>query len=50
MALTGGVSKNRGVVLALEKELKTEIRIVHSCQFTGALGAALLAREDLSKK
>ncbi|PKN34615.1 MAG: 2-hydroxyglutaryl-CoA dehydratase [Deltaproteobacteria bacterium HGW-Deltaproteobacteria-19] len=49
VVLTGGVAKNRGVVRALEKELKTEIRIAHSCQLTGALGAALLAREDLSK-
>ena len=50
VVLTGGVAKNRGVVLALEKELKTEIRIAPSCQLTGALGAALIAREDLSKK
>jgi (R)-2-hydroxyacyl-CoA dehydratese activating ATPase len=49
VVLTGGVAKNRGVVRALEKELRTEIRIAPSCQLTGALGAALLASEGLFK-
>jgi predicted CoA-substrate-specific enzyme activase len=48
LVLTGGVAKNGGVVRTLEKELRLEVRIAPSCQLTGALGAALIAREDLS--
>ena len=43
--LTGGVAKNRGMVKALEKELKTSISIPENPQITGALGAALINSE-----
>ncbi len=45
---TGGVAINQGVKRALEKELGTNIIVPDGCQFTGALGAALLARDLLS--
>ncbi len=43
---TGGVAINQGVKRALEKELGTPILVPQECQFTGALGAALIARES----
>lgn len=45
--LTGGVAKNKGVVKALENELKISIRIPKNPQITGALGAALIAANDI---
>ena len=47
MVLTGGVAKNRGVIKAMEDELKTSISIPENPQMTGALGAALIASDDL---
>jgi len=44
VAFTGGVAKNRGIRRALEAELKVPLLCPEDCQFTGALGAALLAR------
>lgn len=44
VAFTGGVAINPGVRRALEKELGCRLIVADSCQFTGALGAALLAR------
>jgi activator of 2-hydroxyglutaryl-CoA dehydratase len=41
--MTGGVAQNSGVLLALENELKTEIKTSPLSQYVGALGAALLA-------
>lgn len=46
VAFTGGVAINYGVQRALKEELKTPLIIPDLCQFTGALGAALLAGED----
>ncbi len=46
IAFTGGVAINRGVQRALREELKNLIITPEMCQFTGALGAALLAGED----
>jgi predicted CoA-substrate-specific enzyme activase len=43
VAFTGGVALNRGVKRALEEELECSVMVVESCQYTGALGAALLA-------
>jgi len=43
MVLTGGVAKNRGVIKALEGELKTSVSIPENPQITGAIGAALIA-------
>jgi (R)-2-hydroxyacyl-CoA dehydratese activating ATPase len=46
VAFTGGVAINRGVRRALEKELGYPIIVSDVCQYTGALGAALLASES----
>lgn len=43
--MTGGVSKNVGVVKALESELSEEIYVPEEAQLCGALGAALFALE-----
>jgi predicted CoA-substrate-specific enzyme activase len=43
--MTGGVSKNIGVVKALEKELGEKIYVPEEAQICGALGAALFALE-----
>ena len=45
--LTGGVAKNRGVIKALEDELKITMDIPENPQITGALGAALIASEGI---
>lgn len=47
VVLTGGVAKNRGVVRALEEEMKTSMSIPKNPQITGALGAALIASDGL---
>ena len=47
MVLTGGVAKNRGVIKALEDELKITMSIPENPQVTGALGAALIASDSL---
>ncbi len=41
--MTGGVALNVGMVKALEERLETRIAVHSDAQFTGALGAALLA-------
>lgn len=46
VAFTGGVAINPGVKRALEEELETGIIVPEACQYTGALGAALLALEN----
>lgn len=43
VAFTGGVAINSGVKRALEAELGCPLLVSPICQFTGALGAALLA-------
>ena len=50
VVLTGGVSKNIGVVKALEKNLGHEIHISELSQIAGALGAAILAKETKEKE
>lgn len=45
IAFTGGVALNTGIKRALERELKQELFTPMECQYSGALGAALLARE-----
>jgi (R)-2-hydroxyacyl-CoA dehydratese activating ATPase len=47
--ITGGVAKNGAVVRALNEKLKTEIIVPVEPQIAGALGAALLASEELAK-
>lgn len=46
IAFTGGVAINTGVRRALEEELKSGVIVPECCQFTGALGAALLGLEE----
>lgn len=45
IAFTGGVALNRGIRRTLAEELGRPVCVPELCQFTGALGAALLARE-----
>lgn len=45
VAMTGGVSRNMGVVRALEKELETDIAVSDQSQLAGAFGAAIYAYE-----
>ena len=47
--MCGGVAKNAGVVDAIEKELQQKIIVAPNPQITGALGAALLAFEEVKK-
>lgn len=44
--ITGGVSKNSGVVKEIEKSLSTKIIVPEEGQICGALGAALFALEE----
>lgn len=44
--MTGGVSKNRGVVMALEETLGEPLIVDGKAQLCGALGAALFARDQ----
>lgn len=45
VVMTGGVAQNRGVVLALQEELKHTIHTSPLTQYNGALGAALFAHQ-----
>ncbi len=45
----GGVAANKGIVAALEKELKHEIIIPKHFNVMGAIGAALLAKDYIEK-
>ncbi|MBT8342732.1 MAG: hypothetical protein HKP58_04555 [Desulfatitalea sp.] len=44
--LTGGVAKNAGVVDALERRLGTKVWVPADPEFSGALGAAVIARDS----
>lgn len=44
----GGVALNAGMVRALGEELEQEIHVPPDCGVTGAMGAALIAREALA--
>jgi activator of 2-hydroxyglutaryl-CoA dehydratase len=50
VVFTGGVAKNIGVKKALEEDIGMEIIVPEKAQTMGALGAALLAKAELSKK
>ncbi len=50
VAFCGGVAKNIGVHKAIEDELKTKVLIPEEPQINGAIGAAILAWEELEKK
>ncbi|MBC2575470.1 acyl-CoA dehydratase activase [Peptostreptococcus canis] len=49
VAMTGGVTKNSGIVRALGEELETEIKISPDSQMAGAIGAALYAYDEYLK-
>jgi predicted CoA-substrate-specific enzyme activase len=46
--MTGGVAKNRAVVAALERHLGVRVAVPPEPQIVGALGAALIALEEVS--
>jgi activator of 2-hydroxyglutaryl-CoA dehydratase len=50
VAMSGGVALNKGIVKALGKELKIDILVHPDCQMTGAIGAALFARQELLRQ
>jgi predicted CoA-substrate-specific enzyme activase len=50
VVMTGGVAQNAGVVRAIERELGIPVTVPPNPQMTGALGAALLAWEELQVK
>ena len=50
VVMTGGVSRNPGIVRALEDELDCEIKVSEDSQLAGALGAALYAYEACQQK
>lgn len=49
VAMSGGVALNKGVVALLSQEIKTDILVHEDCQLAGALGAAVIAYEELQK-
>jgi len=49
VVFTGGVAKNVGIKKALEDEIGLEILVPEEPQIMGALGAALLAKAELSE-
>jgi activator of 2-hydroxyglutaryl-CoA dehydratase len=49
--MTGGVAKNEGMFCALEEALGVQLRKMETDpQITGAIGAALIARDIASSK
>jgi len=50
VTMTGGVAKNAGVVRELEDRLGLKVNLPAEPQITGALGAALIARDRAMKK
>ena len=50
MVLTGGAGQNSGVADAIQKELGVPLVVAREPQLTGALGAALLAYEEMMRK
>lgn len=46
VVLTGGVAKNQGIIKALQEKIGSEVLVPPEPQFTGALGAAVIARES----
>ncbi len=50
-AITGGIAKNKGVVVRLERELKINaLQSKYDAQIAGALGAALFAKAMVEKQ
>jgi len=49
VAVTGGVAKNVGIVNTLERELHFKVLVPEKPQLVAALGAAILAQENLER-
>ena len=47
ITFTGGVSRNEGMVKALEERLETHLNISEDSHYMGALGAALFAHDHV---
>jgi len=49
VAFQGATAKNRGLVAAFEEQLGQPITVSRYCHITGALGAALVCRDEIAK-
>jgi activator of 2-hydroxyglutaryl-CoA dehydratase len=49
VAVVGGVAQDRGLIDILEKELGFNVLVPENPQIVAALGAAILAKENLEK-
>jgi (R)-2-hydroxyacyl-CoA dehydratese activating ATPase len=49
VAVTGGVARNKGLIDILEKELGFKVLVPENPELTAALGAAVLAKENIEK-
>jgi len=49
VAVVGGVAINKGFIRILEQELGTKVLVPEVPQIVGALGAAIIARENIAK-
>ncbi len=47
ITFTGGVSRNQGMVKALEDRLEKKLNISEDCHYMGALGAAMFALDNI---
>jgi len=47
ITFTGGVSRNIGMVQALEERLEMKLNVIEDCHFMGAMGAALFALDQI---
>ena len=49
VALTGGITRNAGMVRALEQKVGKKLNVCDDSEYAGAIGACLLARRRLKK-
>ena len=49
-ALTGGLSKNAGMVRAIEERLGSALSVAPDAEYAGALGAAVFGTERLARR
>jgi activator of 2-hydroxyglutaryl-CoA dehydratase len=49
VAVVGGVARNKGLVNILEKELGFKVLVPENPELVAALGAAILAKENIDK-
>lgn len=50
IAFQGATAKNKGLVSAFEEQLGRPVRVSRFCHVTGALGAALVCREEMQRE